>query len=451
MRLAFILTFLALPVLAADRITASFSITNAPTTNGQTLTVNGNVRTWTNNVQIATSQIGTNATIAGSKTNAFNQIALNPFSQVTIVDRGSTNFDLVGASGVVMTVTPSAGYALVTYSTQTVASMVGVRVPISSEPSGVQQTNIASALVKGQNDLSTDSFYENAIAVQNLVGITNAQTITGRKTYTGSNFFNLVYLANPVSTNMTNYGAAISSPGSGAGSEQFGSGAAASNTGSTAAGNGSVASGNISAAFGYGATASGGNSTAIGTGAAASGSSSSAFGTSATAGGFASSTAIGAGAAATAANQVRLGTATETVSIPGGLNVVGAISQFNAAGTNNFAAESDVAFARKSISSLANGVNAAVPVGTNVYVQVSGPSSAFSIAGIANGRDGKLLILVNETGQNMTISHDSGSDATAANRIYTMTGSDHATTGNGAAILIYNGAEARWILLSLNP
>jgi len=125
-----------------------------------------------------------------------------------------------------------------------------------------------------------------------------------------------------------------------------------------------------------------------------------------------------------------------------------------AIGTNYLPVNSDISFARYPITSLANGNNAAVPVGTNVFIEVSGPSASFTINGIAAAnaqRDGKIIYIVNQTGQDMTIAHQSGTDPTAANRIITMTGADRATTGNGAATLIYSGAASRWLLISFDP
>jgi hypothetical protein len=47
----------------------------------------------------------------------------------------------------------------------------------------------------------------------------------------------------------------------------------------------------------------------------------------------------------------------------------------------------------------------------------------------------------------MTITNDSAS-STAANRIYTNTGSDVATTGRGTTIFIYSVTDARWLLVA---
>lgn len=119
-------------------------------------------------------------------------------------------------------------------------------------------------------------------------------------------------------------------------------------------------------------------------------------------------------------------------------------------GTNSF---SDLALRRYAITSLVNGDNADVPVGTNTFVQVSGPSGAFTVHGLDGlpNRNGHLVILLNKTGQNMTLAHNSGIEPTAANRIITMTGADRATTGNGAAIFIYSASETAWQLISFDP
>jgi len=130
-------------------------------------------------------------------------------------------------------------------------------------------------------------------------------------------------------------------------------------------------------------------------------------------------------------------------------NITKTNQNFN--GTNNFPQGADVAFSRYPITSLATGNNAGVVVSTNVFIEVGGPSGAFTINGIANGRDGKLIYIINQTGQDMTIAHQSGTDPVAANRIITMTGADRATTGNGAATLIYSGAASRWLLIGFDP
>ena len=256
-------------------------------------------------------------------------------------------------------------------------------------------------------------------------------------------------------TNAVNYGSAFSSPGSGNASEQIGSSAVASGDGSTAFGQDAYAAAGLASAVGNSASATAQAGSAFGWGAFASGTNASAIGAS-TVAGYNNSTAIGYGAATTEANQTVIGSGTVKVkisgdgSVGGNFYVTGNMTNIQAVGTNSF---SDVSFRRYSNASLVNGANAAVLVGTNTFVQVSGPSSAFTINGL-NGspnRDGHLVVILNKTGQNMTVAHDSGIEPTAANRIISMTGADRVTTGNGAAVLIYSASESRWQLIHLDP
>ena len=502
---AVILSLICLPAAAADRITALITVTNAVgVTNGQTFTVNGNTRTFTNAVWNAATQVLTNNTEVGTKTNLLSQIALNPFSQVIAQDNGTNSFKLVGVSGLALTVSPSAGWATVSYSTQAVSTARALQLPFSALPDPASRTNNADDTAVGLNDHSTFSFFENAVLVANLVGKTNAQTISGAKVFSSpgglwngsvsnaphisgnaGGVTNGVYqtpiLVSPKSTNFVNYGNAISSVGANSLSEQFGAGAVASADGATAVGAAAqatapaaVALGNDSQAPGTNSIATGGgnaggaSSTAVGVSAEAAAEKSSAFGTAANAGHL-NSTAIGAFSTTTASNQVMLGSPGISVvvqnnlsvgtnasvgghlSVTSGASFGGPITNSTFTGTNNFPPGADIAFGRLALSSLAAGNNAGIVVGANVFVEVSGPSGAFTINGIAGGRDGKLLILVNQTGQDMTIAHQSGVDPTATNRVISMTGSDRVTTGNGAATLIYSAASSRWLLISFDP
>jgi hypothetical protein len=107
-------------------------------------------------------------------------------------------------------------------------------------------------------------------------------------------------------------------------------------------------------------------------------------------------------------------------------------------------------FERSNYTSFANGANAAAAFGDVTFVKIkAGPTGAFSIAGIASGANGKRYILYNATGQNMTISNDSGTDPTPANRIYTGTGADIATTGNGVVEVVYDSEDSRWIVTAV--
>lgn len=490
-------TDLAGRAYAVDKITAMVSVTNAAgTTNGQTITVNGNVRTWTNAVFASSTQILTNSTAAGAKTNMYNQFALNQFSSVVQVDAGSTNFQLIGNAGTALTVTLSAGWGSVSYSTQTVSTPTPVRVPTSVEAAAVQ-TNVNSALLAALRDPSdTNQFYESDLQMANFVGKTNDQTIAGAKQFMnaaglwkgtvsnspaisgtvagagGWGLTNGVYWTptnvNPVFSNAVNYGNALSSPGSALHSEQFGATAQATAQGGTAVGYQAIASGQFSHALGGGTTASGLASTAVGDVALAQNASDTAVGAFSTAKGTNStalgalttvanthtnSTAIGYGAATTAANQIMLGGSginaviQNALSVGGGATFTAGVTNLLHTGTNSFPAGAAISFGRFAITSLANGNNSGVIVGTNVVCDLSGPTGAFTINGMVPVYAGQLIFLVNRTGFNMTLANQSGVDATAANRIICLTGADKTVTGNSSATLWYDGNASRWILL----
>lgn len=298
--------------------------------------------------------------------------------------------------------------------------------------------------------------------------ISNATSISGIATLITNGLFKTNVFAYPTFTNGVNYGLPFRSPGSGTDSEQFGTSAQVTGDYSVALGNSAVVTGDASIAIGQTASSVGNNSVAIGSIASVVATNAVALGVNAqvnSVGGVAigsgalvdvsqnNSVAIGISSTTTSSNQIRLGTSSQYVSIPGGLKVDGVISNAIFGSTNTFPAGSDISFGRYAVTSLANGNNAAVPVGTNVFIEVSGPSAAFTLNGInaSPNRDGKLVVIVNQTGFDMTVAHQSGTDPAAANRIINMTGADRTTTGNGTATLIYSASASRWLLINFDP
>ena len=88
-----------------------------------------------------------------------------------------------------------------------------------------------------------------------------------------------------------------------------------------------------------------------------------------------------------------------------------------------------------------------------VFVKLSALSAAGNLSGISGGEDGRFLILYNpttNTSNDLTIKHDD-SNATAANRIYTMTGADVTIDARGSAMFIYDAEADRWVVISVNP
>lgn len=95
---------------------------------------------------------------------------------------------------------------------------------------------------------------------------------------------------------------------------------------------------------------------------------------------------------------------------------------------------------------LVNGNNDNIVLtGNYSFYRITGPTAAFSIAGIvpATGADGQVVTLVNTTTQIMTIKNNAS--GTAANTIKTLSGSDmDAVAGNSSVSLQYNKTAACW-------
>jgi hypothetical protein len=91
-----------------------------------------------------------------------------------------------------------------------------------------------------------------------------------------------------------------------------------------------------------------------------------------------------------------------------------------------------------------NGLNSDVPVPPSTLLEISGPSGAFQIGGLAGGVLGRLIIIVNTTGQAMKINNmDAGSQLD--NQINTEAG---ATVNATAALLVHGAVGQRWLLVA---
>lgn len=96
---------------------------------------------------------------------------------------------------------------------------------------------------------------------------------------------------------------------------------------------------------------------------------------------------------------------------------------------------------------LVNGANNNVNIGTALLIYISGPTGSFNITGLTGGYAGRKVFLYNTTGNNMTITNESGSSL-AANRILTL--ATAATSGTGMVELIYSGIAQRWIVVGVH-
>lgn len=96
---------------------------------------------------------------------------------------------------------------------------------------------------------------------------------------------------------------------------------------------------------------------------------------------------------------------------------------------------------------LVNGDNNDINIGNATFFRITGPTGAFAITGFANPVDGRLITLINGSGQAMTLAF--GRTSSAANQINTTTGAD--IVGAITVQLIYDGGGSRWFVLSNKP
>jgi len=423
----FFLLFLAasLPAAGAELITATITITNTPSGLTSNLTVNGTAtRYWTNDI---TSSPGTLIQQTNNPSNSATQLInhLTAYPAVSghyLYQTTPTNVLIRGRVGEVMAVTIAGGWAFVTYSTQQVSTPTFVvRMPLTVE-ANTNQTNIASSLVRGMSDSSTNSFSTNAVATTHFLtkGASALQTVTApvslqqltnstnKGTITGGTYTNAA-LDNPTSTNLVNRGNAIRSEGSGGNSLQVGSNAVAlgsrsvamgnssiatnadtiaigtsaraTNDNSTAVGNSSQAVGNNSSAYGYNSVATGADTAALGNGASALGASVTAVGSGASGNSY-QATALGNTAEANAIGAIALGAG----AIAGHSNSVALGTSSATTTTNQVRLGSSTTLSVPFAAELANARNLNA-VGTNLFHGVVAYDTELTVSSVAAGHN----------------------------------------------------------------
>lgn len=100
---------------------------------------------------------------------------------------------------------------------------------------------------------------------------------------------------------------------------------------------------------------------------------------------------------------------------------------------------------------VADGTTLALNVSTNrfSYYRVTGPTAAFTIAGISLGSEGRLVTLFNRSGHAMQLNHLDAA-AAASERIITGSSGNITIADRGVINLIYDIAEQKWVVLSTN-
>ena len=462
---------LACSTHAGSIVTTTITVTNAPA-DGDTITINGDARTWKTTVTATASQVIIGASIGANATNMFNQFARSPFTTLTLSRYGTNGVVLRGIIDQTISVSIAGTWGQYTLSTNTTTDAYQVQVPATSYAVQSSGTNIYSLLVAGIQSHSTNVFSDTTPALANYVSLDEVQTVSNKTLRATTN--NAVVIKDGYVTTLdmayglTNRGYFFYSSNASPGSPTF-----------------AIAGDHWGRPSVYGATFLAGppsietrllqdptiilpenNNILIvsyansvygrldGT---------NAFTGTNTFTRITNSTIVGStltgntysGNIGSLTNGSLVGVTLTSSIFTGSFGTISAgnfqnISSTNLVATNTTLAGTTsipggVAFNRSNHTSLANGANAAVNFGNSTFIKIkAGPTAAFSIAGIANGADGDCYYLLNATGQNMTLSHDSGSDPTPANRIYTTTGADIASTGNGMFMVWYDSEDSRW-------
>lgn len=454
----------------AQYLVGTLTVTNTPA-DGNTIVINGITRTAKSAVTTPSTQflIGANTNV--TTTNLYQQIAANPILGV-LENYASSN--VLTLRGPTLNVTFSGTWASIVIVTNVTTNTYVVRVPIEAE-SLANRTNISSKLVSALDTYPSNTFGVNSPALSNYVGIATPTT----QVITATKVFLAIGTSNQLATNLTALLLTNNTLQIGAynfnlkdtnGARRFSVVKDGTYIGDSnnvlriiVDSPGTAGGGRISFAD------TNGNNTFFFTGDGI-GFSLKPF----TLGSltnndlFFQSTYVpwtlhdDAGAAKILVGQsgspefnvygaaVVTNTTTGEAVLQTNGNVIATGGYFDARlkGTNTV--NGSLAFTRRDISSLANGANSVDP-STNLFLKVSGPSGAFSINGLAGGRDGRILLIQNSTAQTLTVANDSGTEGTPANRIYTGTGADVVSANNpGAFTFIYDATASRWILLNHN-
>lgn len=442
--LALLLVGVSLP--AAELVTSTVTLTNLPTGNTNTITINGSTRTWTNAASSSPStQIQTTNSVVNSATNLYLHLATyTPGAGFIISQTTASNVTIKSLPGVALTVSIAGLWASVSYVTNQTTNTFSVRVPITVE-NATNQTNIASLLVSALN-LATNSLNTNAPALGNFLtkGASPRQTISGPVTFsslsgTNSGLTNGVIsgavLVGTVSTGLVNYGAALRSEGTGGNSFQVGSNAQAIGSLSMAIGNGAVAGSLNSMAVGNASTATNINTTAVGYGAQATTN---------------YATAVGTGAQASADNAVAVGE---------GVITSGSFGIGIGDGDTQASAYSSIALGRASVASAGSSIalGASSSAGYSNSVAIGGSATVTTTNQIRMGTSteivsvpGSLEVIGNSIGLTLTgTNRQSGIPVMRLETITSVAAGNNTVRATNAGVRVTGTPGASWTVASL--
>jgi hypothetical protein len=137
------------------------------------------------------------------------------------------------------------------------------------------------------------------------------------------------------------------------------------------------------------------------------------------------------------------------VGISNHLQVAGTITNSTFTGTNVWSG--DISHPPLSITSIANGFNPAIPIGTNTYIRLSGTVTASpTITGVAGGRNGKAVRFLNALGYSVTITENTA-DPVEANRFDLYDNVDVTIPNGGWWDQWWDASISRWRISDVYP
>jgi hypothetical protein len=98
---------------------------------------------------------------------------------------------------------------------------------------------------------------------------------------------------------------------------------------------------------------------------------------------------------------------------------------------------------------LPNGVSGSLATPSTAFVTITGPTAAFTLRSMLPGIDGQVALLVNMSGQVMTIEHESASELVPERRFSSMTGANLVSVGNAMLLIAYHAGVQRWLVAPL--
>lgn len=126
-----------------------------------------------------------------------------------------------------------------------------------------------------------------------------------------------------------------------------------------------------------------------------------------------------------------------------------AFEQFTQEGTSRFLVEKGAVYLRRNtLADITADQNDYALGTTGSYFRLVTVGGAWTLTGLANGADGRLIIIRNVGNTNNLVLANQSASSAAANRIVTTTGSDLTVAPGKSAQLIYDSPTSRWIVIN---